>query len=176
MLEVVVVHGFVLVPGPASDCESFAAYASSPEFAQYRCRVRRPGDVEGDRAARGLHIQTHRAVDGVPGAVVALGQLPVGGCRVARRPARASRVRRDRSFARSPVRAAQRLPIVDSLGIPRALRAASCGALPVKKPPGASRDIAGAAQAIAGAARARPRILRTNAARDRSATAALDIL
>jgi hypothetical protein len=147
-----VVHGFVLVPGPASDCESFAAYASSPEFAQYRCRVRRPGDVEGQGAARGLHIQTHGGAGGVPGAVVALGQLLGFGCRGARRPARASRVRRDRSFARSPVRAAQRLPIVDSLGIPRALRAASCGAARTaarKMAPGASRYIAGAAQAIA---------------------------
>ena len=81
MLEVVVVYGFVLVPWSASDCESVAAYPSPPEFAQYGRRVRCPGDVEGHGAARGLHIQTHGAVDGVPGAVVAMGQLPVGGCR-----------------------------------------------------------------------------------------------
>ena len=81
MLEVVVVYGFVLVPWSASDCESVAAYPSPPEFAQDGRRVRRPGDVEGHGAARGLDVEAHGAVGGVPGAVVALGQLPVFGCR-----------------------------------------------------------------------------------------------
>ena len=75
------VHGFLCLPGPASDGESFAAYPSSFQFAQYRRRVRPPSHVEGDRAARGLHIQAHGAVGGVPGAVVALGQLLGFGCR-----------------------------------------------------------------------------------------------
>ena len=81
MLQVVVVYGFVLVPWSASDCESFARYPPPPEFAQDGRRVRPASHVEGHGAARGLDVEAHGAVGGVPGAVVALGQLPVFGCR-----------------------------------------------------------------------------------------------
>ena len=80
-LEGVVLHGFLCLPGPASDGKPVAAYPSSFQFAQYRRRVRPPPHVEGHGAARGLHIQTHRGADGVSGAVAAPGQLPAFGCR-----------------------------------------------------------------------------------------------
>ena len=69
------------LPGPASYGQTLAAYPSSFQLPEDGRRVRRPGDVQGHGAARGLHIQAHRGVGGVPGAVAALGQLPVFGCR-----------------------------------------------------------------------------------------------
>ena len=57
MLQVVVVHGFLCLPGPASDAKPVAAYPSPPEFPEDGRRVRPSAHVEGHRAARGLDIQ-----------------------------------------------------------------------------------------------------------------------
>ena len=102
MLEIELFDRFLRVPGPASYGQTLTTYPSSSKFPEDGGRVRCPGDVEGYGAARGLDVETHR-----PGLCLGLfgpGQLLCGRLPRARRPALASRVRRDRSFARHVAR------------------------------------------------------------------------
>ena len=125
------VHGFLRVPGPASDGESFARYPSPPEFAQDGRRVRPSSHVEGDRAARGLHIQTHGGAGGVPwgsflGSAAA---LPVA--RRARRASGATEASLARPFARpSACRSLIRWAFLESYG---PLAAERCSARPQER-------------------------------------------
>ena len=125
MLEVVVVYGFVLVPWSASDCESVAAYPSPPEFAQDGRRVR-PSSQTSRGTVRPA-ASTYRRICGVAAGCWA---APAGSAAASASPgARLARPARPkvRSLARSL--GSGRPGARRSLGIPRALRAASFGAL-----------------------------------------------
>ena len=86
------VHGFLCLPGPASDGKPVAAYPSSLQFPEDGRRVRPSSHVEGHGAARGLDVEAHLvfAVLGTVGSFFCARLRSAAALPVARRTPRAS--------------------------------------------------------------------------------------